>query len=139
MIAVEPWCARKLVEQAAAYAQGLGFAPHLNYKRRLGYLRRLHVDQCAQHFTFGREGKPFSPSTAAVPGKAKSRRDASSGNSTSAAVLENTITSWPLRIPNILAARSNDGIRRAVAPVYPGYRLRLNSVFRCRMVLRPVP
>jgi hypothetical protein len=59
MVAVEPWCARKLVEQAAAYARGLGFAPHLDYKKAARVFGGLHAEQCAQHFTFGREGKPF--------------------------------------------------------------------------------
>ena len=45
MVATEPRCARKLVEQAVQYAQGLGFAPR--------------AKQCSQKFTFGHEGKPF--------------------------------------------------------------------------------
>ena len=59
MVAVEPWCARKLVEQAAAYAHGLGFVPHLDYKKAARVFGGLQAEQCAQHFTFGREGKPF--------------------------------------------------------------------------------
>jgi len=59
MVAVEPWCARKLVEQAAAYARGLGFAPHPDYKKATRVFGGIHAEQCAQHFTFGREGKPF--------------------------------------------------------------------------------
>jgi len=59
MVAVEPWCARKLVEQAAEYARGLGFAPHPDYKKAARVFGGLRVAQCAQHFSFGREGKPF--------------------------------------------------------------------------------
>ena len=59
MEAVEPCCGRKLVEQAAAYARGLGFAPHLDYKKAARVFGGLQAGQCAQLFTFGREGKPF--------------------------------------------------------------------------------
>ena len=59
MVTVEPCCARKLVEQATQYAQGLGFAPHPDYKKAARVFGGLHTEQCAQHFTFGREGKPF--------------------------------------------------------------------------------
>jgi hypothetical protein len=33
LVATEPWRARKLVERAVQYAQGLGFAPHPDYKK----------------------------------------------------------------------------------------------------------
>jgi hypothetical protein len=49
MAAVEPCCARKLVEQATQYAQGLGFAPHPDYKKGAPGFGGLHVEQCAQH------------------------------------------------------------------------------------------
>jgi hypothetical protein len=58
-----------------------------------------------------------SPSIAAVPRKPKSRHDASFGNWKSAAVLENTITSWPWGTPKISAAPSNDGTGPGVAPL----------------------
>jgi hypothetical protein len=59
MIPVEPGCARKLVEQAIQYAQALGFAPHPDYKKAARILGGLNAEECAQHFAFGRAGKPF--------------------------------------------------------------------------------
>jgi hypothetical protein len=59
MAAVEPCCARKLLEQATQYAQGLGFAPHPDYRKAARVFGGLHVEHCGEHFTFGREGKPF--------------------------------------------------------------------------------
>lgn len=56
---VDQCCARKLVEQTTQYAQGLGFAPHPDYKKAARVFGRLHLKQCVQHFTFGPEGKPF--------------------------------------------------------------------------------
>jgi hypothetical protein len=53
MVATEPWCARKLVEQAVQYAQDLWFAPAA---RVFGGLR---AEQCSQKFTFGHKGKPL--------------------------------------------------------------------------------
>src|SRR5271165_7417884 len=54
-----PRCARKLVEQAVQYAQGLGFAPHPDYKKAARVFGGLRAKQCSQKFTFGHEGKPF--------------------------------------------------------------------------------
>jgi hypothetical protein len=59
MAALEPCCARKLIERATQYAQALGFAPHPDYKKAARVFGGLNVAQCAEHFTFGREGKPF--------------------------------------------------------------------------------
>jgi hypothetical protein len=59
MATAEPCCARKLIEQATQYAQALGFAPHPDYKKAARVFGGLHVEQCAEAFTFGREGKPF--------------------------------------------------------------------------------
>jgi hypothetical protein len=59
MVAVEPWCARKLVEQATEYAQRLGFAPHPDYKKAARVFGGLRAEQCVQHFSFGQHGKPF--------------------------------------------------------------------------------
>ena len=49
----------KLVEQAVQYAQGLGFAPHPDYKKAARVFGGLRAKQCSQKFTFGHEGKPF--------------------------------------------------------------------------------
>ena len=59
MASVEPWCARKLIEQATEYARGLGLVPHPDYKKAARVFGGLRAEQCGQHFTFGREGKPF--------------------------------------------------------------------------------
>jgi hypothetical protein len=59
MISVEPWCARKLVEEAVQYARGLGFAPHADYKKAAHVFGGLRAEQCAHHFAFGLGGKPF--------------------------------------------------------------------------------
>jgi hypothetical protein len=59
MVAAEPGCARKLVEQAVAYARRLGFAPHPDYKKAARVFGGLRAEQCAQQFTFGHQGKPF--------------------------------------------------------------------------------
>jgi hypothetical protein len=56
---VEPACARKLVEKAAEYAQGLGFAPHSDYKKAARVFGGISAEQCTQNFSFGLEGKPF--------------------------------------------------------------------------------
>ncbi len=58
MVAVEPWCVRKLVEQAAQYARGLGFARHPDCMKAAWVFGGLRTKQFAWHFTFGREGKP---------------------------------------------------------------------------------
>lgn len=59
MVTAEPCCARKLIEQATQYPQALGFAPHQDYKKAARVFGGLQVEQCAETFTFGRDGKPF--------------------------------------------------------------------------------
>jgi hypothetical protein len=59
MEAVEPWCARQLVEQAVAYARGLGFHPHRDYDSASRVFAGLPNRECPRQFTFGHQGKPF--------------------------------------------------------------------------------
>jgi hypothetical protein len=59
MIAIEPECARKLIEQAVQYANSLGFAPHADYKKAARVFGGLRAELCARQFTFGRKGRPF--------------------------------------------------------------------------------
>jgi hypothetical protein len=59
MATVEPWCARKLVEQATEYARALGLPPHPDYKKAARVFGGINPEQCAQQFTFGYQGKPF--------------------------------------------------------------------------------
>jgi hypothetical protein len=59
MTTVEPSCARKLVEESVQYAQGLGFAPHPDYKKAARVFGGITAAQCDRQFTFEFEGKPF--------------------------------------------------------------------------------
>ena len=52
-------CLRKLVEEAAAYAQSLGFKPHKAYRRACNIFGSIDAGACDRNFEFGREGKPF--------------------------------------------------------------------------------
>jgi hypothetical protein len=56
---VEPAYARKLVEDAVAYAQHLGFAPHRDYKKACRVLGGIDARTCTDSFTFGKDGKPL--------------------------------------------------------------------------------
>jgi hypothetical protein len=59
MGAIEPACARKLVEQAVAYATGLGISPHPDYKRAARVFGGIDAACCPQVFAFAHQGKPF--------------------------------------------------------------------------------
>ncbi|MFM7103530.1 MAG: hypothetical protein ACKO3N_20480 [Verrucomicrobiota bacterium] len=56
---VAPACARRLVEEAMAYAQSLGFPPHLDTTKALRAFEGVAARDCTRSFTFGRDGKPF--------------------------------------------------------------------------------
>jgi hypothetical protein len=53
-----PSCARKLVEEALAYAKDLGFEPHADYRIARLIFGDIKADACPARFTFGRDGKP---------------------------------------------------------------------------------
>ena len=53
-----PACARKLVQDAVAYAQHLGFAPHPDYKKACRVFGGISVTECNEVFTFGKDGRP---------------------------------------------------------------------------------
>lgn len=55
---LDPACARKLIEGAAAYAQSLGFLPHRDFRKARKALSGIDDAACARDFTFGHEGKP---------------------------------------------------------------------------------
>ena len=57
--AIHPTCARKLVEEAEAYARDLGFSPHADYPRARQIFGDLDATACPTHYVFGRDGKPF--------------------------------------------------------------------------------
>jgi hypothetical protein len=52
-------CARKLVDDAIAYAGGLGLAPHPDYKKAARVLGGIDPRECETTFTFGKDGKPL--------------------------------------------------------------------------------
>jgi hypothetical protein len=58
-IASRPECLRKLVEEALAYAENLGFSPDPDYHRVKLLFGDIDTDACAQEFEFGKDGKPF--------------------------------------------------------------------------------
>jgi hypothetical protein len=59
LVKVHPACARKLVEEAHAYAEDLGFSPHRDYGFARKIFQDIQKDQCDRSFTFGRNGKPM--------------------------------------------------------------------------------
>lgn len=56
---MSPAAARKLVEDAAAYAAGIGFEPHADYRRAKAIFGDIDPTECQQEFQFGKDGKPF--------------------------------------------------------------------------------
>jgi hypothetical protein len=57
--AIQPACARKLVEGAETYARDLGFPPHPGYQRARQIFGDLDATACPTRYVFGRDGKPF--------------------------------------------------------------------------------
>ena len=55
---VPPADARKLVEQAVAYARRLGFAPHADYARAARLFGSIDAAESRAEFEFGKDGKP---------------------------------------------------------------------------------
>lgn len=55
----DPSFARKLVEDGLAYAQGLGFRPHKDYKKARLLFGSIDSSNCDSNFEFGKDGKPF--------------------------------------------------------------------------------
>ncbi len=56
---VEPEYALKLIEDAVAYAQGIGFNPHKEYPLVKGIFGSIDPSGCSSEFEFGKDGKPF--------------------------------------------------------------------------------
>lgn len=56
---MHPSCARKLIEQAVAYAKDLGFEPQADYRVARMILGEVDASACPQSFTFGKDGKPW--------------------------------------------------------------------------------
>ena len=56
---MHPTCARKLVEDAEAYAGEIGFDPHPDYQLARKIFGDVDAGECQTEFTFGKDGKPF--------------------------------------------------------------------------------
>ena len=59
LASIDPACARKLVEEAEAYAADLGFRPHPDYLVGRMIFGDVDPSTCSMSFTFGKDGKPF--------------------------------------------------------------------------------
>lgn len=55
---IHPSCARKLIENALAYAETLGFTAHRDYRKARRILSGIDASLCPTEFTFGRDGRP---------------------------------------------------------------------------------
>jgi hypothetical protein len=56
---VSPADARKLIEDAVAYARGLGLHPHADYFKAILLFGSVNAAEGTDHFEFGKDGKPF--------------------------------------------------------------------------------
>jgi len=56
---VEPACAVKLIESAAAYARDLGLNPQRDYPFAKRIFGNIDSAACPREFTFGKDGKPL--------------------------------------------------------------------------------
>ncbi len=56
---IQPAYARKLVEDAEAYARDLGFSPDPDYQLAKRIMGDIDASACATSFTFGKDGQPF--------------------------------------------------------------------------------
>jgi hypothetical protein len=54
-----PECARKLVEDAMAYAKELGFSPQRDYQIARQIFGNIDTSRCETTFKFGKDGKPL--------------------------------------------------------------------------------
>jgi hypothetical protein len=57
--AASPEYARKLIDDAVAYAEALGFKPGGDFKDTYRVLESIDSNSCDEAFTFGHNGKPF--------------------------------------------------------------------------------
>jgi hypothetical protein len=56
---IDPTCARKLVEEAEAYARDLGLSPHPDYHTARKIFGDVDPSACRMRFEFGKDGKPL--------------------------------------------------------------------------------
>jgi hypothetical protein len=59
LIAASPECLRKLVEEALAYAEDLGFSPDPDYHRVKALFGDIDSRACSREFKFGENGNPY--------------------------------------------------------------------------------
>jgi hypothetical protein len=55
----DPSFVRKLVESAEAWAAGIGFSAHPDYRVARQLFNDIVAENCPDEFVFGRDGKPF--------------------------------------------------------------------------------
>ena len=55
---IDPWCARKMIEGAVAYAETLGFKPHSDYQNAKVLFGDIDPGTCPEAYVYGKEGKP---------------------------------------------------------------------------------
>jgi yecA family protein len=55
---IHPSCAKKLIEGAVAYAEGLGLAPHREFRKARRVLGGIDAALCPMEISFGRDGRP---------------------------------------------------------------------------------
>ena len=55
---LHPACAKKLIEGAIAYAEGLGFSPHRDFRKARRVLSGVDAALCPTEFTYGHDGRP---------------------------------------------------------------------------------
>jgi hypothetical protein len=67
LVPVEPSYARKLVREAAAWAQSIGFPPHKDFAIAEQLFGDIDADACDASFAFGKDGKPLY-----IPGPSES-------------------------------------------------------------------
>ncbi|HEU5115621.1 MAG TPA: hypothetical protein VFT74_02990, partial [Isosphaeraceae bacterium] len=56
---VSPACLAKMVKGAVEFAASFGFRPHPDFRHAGLLLAGIDVGECAEEFTFGKDGKPF--------------------------------------------------------------------------------
>jgi hypothetical protein len=59
MRSIAPACLVRIVTGAVEYARSFGFPPHPDYRHASLLLEGIDPSTCPEHFTFGRDGRPF--------------------------------------------------------------------------------
>jgi hypothetical protein len=85
LVPVDPSYARKLVREAAAWAQSIGFPPHRDFAVAEQLFGDTDANACDANFPFGQDGKPFyvpgpSESTALIRRRMAQLRTTGEGN-----------------------------------------------------------